>query len=172
MGDSTAHDARVAEILTRLDETTGRFVARLERAGDRGEQAATGWTPAQIGVHVALVNDNLAAVIDGSGPGAVPPPDGFVERSWPDIVSQVPAQNEAPPRFVPPPSVTIGEAVSKVRSSSARLREALSGLTPERSRYCLTHRAVGTISLYQVGDFAIAHMIRHNHQAKRVLGET
>jgi hypothetical protein len=58
-----------------------------------------------------------------------------------------------------------------MRSSTARLRDAVSGLTPERSGLCITHRAVGTITLYQVGDFAIAHMIRHNHQAKRVLGE-
>ena len=77
MTDVTAHDARVADILSRFDETSGRFLARLERAGERGEQAASGWTAAQIGAHVAMVNNSLAAVVDGSGPGATPPADGL-----------------------------------------------------------------------------------------------
>ena len=171
MLDSTAHAARVADIVARLDETAGRFAARLERAGDRGQLAATGWTPAQIGAHVAMVNDSLASVIDGSGPGAVPPAEGFVERAWTDIVSLAPERNEAPARFVPPVTVAIDDAVSHFRSSTAKLRGALSGLTPERSGLCFTHRLFGAITLYQVGDFAIAHMIRHNNQAKRVLGE-
>ena len=85
------HAARVADILSRLDETSQRFVARLERAGPRGQQASEGWTAAQIGMHVGLVNDSFASVIDGSGPGASPPADGFVERTWEEIASQVPA---------------------------------------------------------------------------------
>jgi hypothetical protein len=166
-----AHDARVAEILTRFDETATRFVARLERAGDRGAPADGGWTPAQIGAHVAMVNSSLASVIDGSGPGATPPADGFVERAWADMIRNVPARNEAPARFVPPAAVAIADAVRDLKASTSKLRDALSGLTPERSRYCFTHRLFGTMSLYQVGDFAIAHMIRHNQQAKRALGE-
>jgi hypothetical protein len=35
----------------------------------------------------------------------------------------------------------------------------------------ITHPIVGTITLYQLGDWATAHVIRHNRQAKRVLGE-
>ena len=171
MLEPTAHAARVADILSRLDETSGRFAARLEKAGSRGEQASEGWTPAQIGVHVALVNQSLASIIDGSGAGALPPADGFVEQSWPEIVSRLPARNESPSRFVPPTSASIGEAVSQLRSSTVRLREALTSLTPERSLHCFTHRLAGPMTLYQVGDFAIAHMIRHNNQAKRTLGE-
>jgi hypothetical protein len=44
-------------------------------------------------------------------------------------------------------------------------------LTPDRaSRFGVTHRVVGTITLYQVGEWATAHTIRHNAQAKRLLG--
>jgi hypothetical protein len=171
MTEAATHGARVADILSRFDETSGRLLARLEQAGERGEWADSGWTPAQIGAHVAMVNRSLASVIDGSGPGASPPAEGFVERAWPDIVRNVPERNEAPARFVPPPSTSLASAVTDLRSSTAALRDALSRLTPERSRYCFTHRLFGTINLYQVGDFAIAHMIRHNQQAKRVLGE-
>jgi hypothetical protein len=35
----------------------------------------------------------------------------------------------------------------------------------------LTHPLVGSITVYQIGDWATAHIIRHNRQAKRVLGE-
>ena len=164
------HDARIQDLLTRLQATTDRFTTRLENAGPRAEQAPTGWTPAQIAVHVAMVNDNLAGVIDGSIPGAAAAPDGFEERVWSDVVSQVPPRNDAPPRYHPPAVVAAADAVMHFRESAARLSQALAGLSPERARLCIKNRAVGMITLYQAGDFAIAHMIRHNQQAKRVLG--
>lgn len=167
--DATAHSERIAEILSRLDETATRLATSLERAGERAERASTGWTPAQVGAHVALVNESLASVIDGTGSGAGPAPADFKERAWADVVSQVPARNEAPARFVPPSRVSAADAVAQVQRSAARLYDALAGLTPERGAYCFTNRAVGTITLYQAGEFAIAHMIRHNQQAKRLL---
>lgn len=171
MTEITAHDARVADILSRFDETSVRFLTRLEGAGERGEQAASGWTAAQIASHVAMVNNSLVSVIDGSGPGATPPAADFVERAWPDIIRNAPERIEAPARFVPPATTPLGEAVADLRSSTEKLRTALAGLTTERSQLCFSHRIFGPISLYQVGDFAIAHMVRHNLQAKRVLGE-
>ena len=171
MSDAAAHEARVGEILTRFDDTAARLIARLERAGDRDAPPDGGWTPAQIGAHVAMVNNSFASVVDGSGPGATPPADGFVERAWADMVRNVPERNQAPARFVPPATTAIGDAVRDLKAGTAKLREALSGLTPERSRLCFTHRLFGAMTLYQVGDFAIAHMIRHNQQVKRVLGE-
>ena len=167
--DDTTHTVRIQDLLTRLHETTDRFATRLENAGPRAERAATGWTPAQIAVHVAMVNDNLAGVIDGSIPGAAAPPDGFQERIWSEVVSQVPPRNEAPSRYHPPAVVAAGDALKHFRESTARLSQALGGLTPERAALCISNRAVGMITLYQAGDFAIAHMIRHNQQAKRVL---
>jgi hypothetical protein len=125
--------------------------------------------PAQIAVHVAMVNDNIAGVIDGSVAAAAPPAEGFVERAWRDVVRVVPARNAAPPRYHPPASVSADDGLAHFRASIARLSAAIAGLTPERGRYCFTNRAVGQITLYQAGDFAIAHMIRHNQQAKRIL---
>ena len=167
--DEATHKARIQDLLTRLRETTDRFATRLENAGARAEQAAAGWTPAQIAVHVAMVNDSFAGVIDGSLPGAAAPPDGFQERVWSDVVRDVPPRNDAPSRYHPPAGVAAGDALRHFRESTARLSQALGTLSPERARLCITNRTVGTISLYQVGDFAIAHMIRHNQQAKRVL---
>ena len=67
--------------------------------------------------------------------------------------------------------MSAAEAAALVRQSTSRLRTAIEGLSAERGKYCLTNRRVGTISIYQVGDWAIAHMIRHNQQAKRILGQ-
>jgi hypothetical protein len=145
-------------------------MTRLESAGDRAEQAATGWTPAQVAVHVAMVTENLASVIDGTASGATPPAADFREREWADVVRDVPARNEAPARFQPPATVTRVEAASRFEQSTAHLARAIETLTPERARHCITNRVVGTISLYQAGEFAIAHMIRHNQQLKRILG--
>ncbi len=164
------HSARIAEVLGRLKETTDRFAARLEAAGPRAEQAASGWTPAQIAVHVAMVNANLAGVIDGSLPGAAPAAEGFQEREWADVVRDVPARNEAPARYHPPATVGAADAIHQFRESVAHLARAIETLPPDRAQYCITNRAVGTITLYQAGEFAIAHMIRHNLQAKRLLG--
>ena len=168
MAESTHHD-RITAILNRLQETTTRFTSRLESAGERAEQAATGWTPAQIAAHVAMVNHNLASVIDGSAPGATPPAADFRERVWEDVVRDVPARNEAPARFQPPTHVASADAIAQFRDSVAHLSRAIETLPADRAAYCITNRVVGTISLYQAGDFAIAHMIRHNQQLKRVL---
>lgn len=165
----TPHHTRIEEIVGRLRETAGRFGARLAQAGPRAEQAATGWSVAQVAVHVAMVNDNLSAVIEGSIDGAVPAAPDFQERAWGDVVRDVPARNEAPRRFHPPDHVTVADAITEFERSATRLEHAIRSLSPERATYTITNRAVGTISLYQAGEFAIAHMIRHNLQAKRIL---
>ena len=167
--DQTTHHARITDLLGRLKETAARFTARLEGAGARAEQASSGWTPAQIAVHVALVNDNLASVIEGSVPAAAPPAADFTERSWAEVVRDVPPRNESPSRFRPPDTVTAADGVARFNESVSHLARALETLTEERARHCINNRSVGTITLYQAGDFAIAHMIRHNQQAKRVL---
>lgn len=164
------HDARIRDLVSRLTETADRFRSRVEGAGARAEQAASGWTAAQIAVHVAMVNRNLAGVIDGTLPAAAPPAPDFVERPWVDLVKDVPERNEAPARFLPPDGVNAADALAQFQESVSHLKRALESLSPERARYCITNRTVGTMSLYQTGEFAIAHMIRHNQQAKRVLG--
>jgi hypothetical protein len=163
------HQTRIADLLTRLQETSTRFSSRISAAGSRAEQAPEGWTPAQIAAHVAMVNDNLASVIDGSLQGAAPPAEDYQERPWSEVVGNVPVRNEAPKRFHPPATVAAAEALQQFGQSVSHLARAIEGLTPDRGRYCITTKAVGTITLYQAGDFAIAHMIRHNQQAKRIL---
>jgi hypothetical protein len=172
MDIAKTHTTRIADLLSRLSEATSRFTARLERAGERGERTTTGWSPAQIGAHVALVNNSFASVIDGSAPVAAPPAADFTERDWAEIASAIPPALEAPSRLQPPSGVTTAEAVAMVRESAARLAAAITALTPERGAYCFNNRIVGTVTLYQTAEWAIAHTIRHNQQAKRLLDDT
>jgi DinB superfamily len=171
MSDRVGHAERIADLLERVDQASSRLAARIEDAGDRARLATTGWSPAQIGAHVAMVNREFAALIDGSAPQAGPAPDGFVERSWSEIAKGIPERVEAPSRVAPPAEISGQEAAARVRQSATRLRTAIAGLSPDRARYCVTSRVVGTITLYQVGDWAVGHMIRHNQQAKRILGQ-
>lgn len=169
--ENRAHGERIAELVRRLDEAAERLATRLENAGPKAEHASTGWSPAQVGVHVALVNDNFTSVFDGTNPAVGPAPADFQERDWSVIVRGIPSRFEAPKRFVPPDGVSATKAAEMVRTSAARLRAAIATLPPERGRCCLTNPIVGTISVYQAGDWAIAHIIRHNQQAKRLLGQ-
>jgi len=63
------------------------------------------------------------------------------------------------------------DALAALHASAEKIHAALSSLTSERgSTLGITHPAVGTVNLYQVGEWATVHTIRHNRQAKRVLG--
>jgi len=64
------------------------------------------------------------------------------------------------------------EAVAALEASGTKMARAFDTLTLERSRLGITHSLVGTISVYQLAEWATAHIARHNKQAKRVLGES
>lgn len=171
MSEAERHAERIADLLVRVDQASTRLATRIERAGDRARHATTGWSPAQIGAHVAMVNREFAALIDGTAAHATSAADGFVERPWSEITRGIPERVEAPSRVAPPAEISGEEAAELVRQSAAHLRTAIAGLSLERARYCVSSRVVGTITVYQVGDWAVGHMIRHNQQAKRILGQ-
>lgn len=167
------HTARIAELTAAFNDSMARFLARLDAApSDQLTQApaAGGWSAAQVAWHVAATNEAFAGLIDGSMPSAKPAPAGFTEMPWSAVASKTPAKLDAPARFQPPADVTKADALSKLRASQQHIVDALAGL--EESRGSLTVKSiVGTpISLYQVGNWAAAHVARHNAQAKRVLG--
>lgn len=168
-----SHAARIAELTVAFNESMSRFLARLNGAGAAQlEQSpdAGGWSPAQVAWHVGATNEAFAGLIDGSIPTARPAPEGFAEMPWSAIATQVPAKLEAPQRFHPPADVTAADALAKLVASQQRLVSALAGL--DESRAGLTVKStVGTpINLYQVGNWAAAHVARHNSQVKRLLG--
>jgi hypothetical protein len=171
------HYARLSHLRESFAEANERLVARLRRADPDAAQrtpAPGGWSAAQIGWHVAKVTSRFADLMSGEIAGAQPLPDGFRERDWAtEIVPQIPGSLRTSAGFEPPAHVTRDAAVAALEASGVRLARAFDTVTAERGTgYGITSPIVGgAISLYQLGEWATAHVIRHNRQAKRTLGE-
>jgi hypothetical protein len=167
------HLARVRHLRESFAEANERLVARLRRVTDEAAQHASdgGWSAAQIGWHVATVTTRFAGLVSGDIPGAAPLADDFRERPWPEVAATIPARVQAPAAVTPPPAVRRDDAISALEAAGQRMARAFDTLTPMRGgRMGITHPLTGPINLYQIGDWATAHVIRHNKQAKRVLG--
>lgn len=172
MGET--HTERIERMRRAYREAHARFVKRLTDA-PAGAAArppdAGGWSAAQIGWHVAAVDTSFAGLISGEVPGAKPLPDGASARPWPEIAAAIPGRLEAGKRVQPPAGVSREEALEALAGASAKLDAALAGLAEDRAeRYAITHPVIGAVALGDIGEWAAAHTIRHNAQAKRVLG--
>lgn len=166
-----SHEARVKTIVAEFGEAMSRFQARIaDVPADKAEASEPGrWSLAQLAWHVALVNEAFAKVIDGTFAGASAPVDGFTERPWQELGAQVPSKAQAPERVRPPDHVAMQDARARLDASRDLLVSALEGLTPERAMHVHQSKMLGPISLYQVGEWATHHVIRHNRQAKQTL---
>lgn len=166
------HADRINTIVAGFEEAMSRLQARLTGAAAadaEGPRADGGWSAAQIAWHVAAVNESFASLIDGRRPVAQPAPEGFVERTWEEIAASLADRLQAPSRVQPAGPVTRDEAAAKLSASREALLTAVRGLAPERGVLMLDAPVVGRVTLYQVGEWAIAHVIRHNRQMKDVL---
>jgi len=172
--EQSRHLSRIEQLQASFEAARGRLVVRLSEATDEAAETGQGsaWSAAQIGWHVAAVTTRFAGIMSGEIPAAQALPAEFAERSWSDVLASIPDRIEAPAATAPPPAVRRKKAVAALDASGVRMVRAIESLTPERGgRMGITHQLVGTISVYQVGDWATAHIIRHNRQAKRALGE-
>jgi uncharacterized damage-inducible protein DinB len=169
-----SHSDRIARMRQAYREAHARFVKRLTEApADAVERAPAdgGWSAAQIGWHVAAVDASFAGLVSGDRPGPQPLPDGVAEKPWSEIVKGIPDKLEAGKRVQPPAAVGRDEVLRALADAAAKMDAALAGLDESRgSGQAITHPVVGTVTLRQIGDWATAHTIRHNAQAKRVLG--
>jgi uncharacterized damage-inducible protein DinB len=151
-----------------------RLVTRLRSAPEDAVHRAPpdgGWSAAQIGWHVAAVDGQFADLVSGARPGAQPIAEGAGEAPWADIVSGIPQRIEAGKRVQPPPDARRDAVLVLLEESAAKLDAALAALEEERgATFAVTHPAIGVITLRQFGEWATAHTIRHNAQAKRALG--
>ncbi|CAN5862287.1 hypothetical protein BH24ACI5_BH24ACI5_05140 [soil metagenome] len=166
------HLSRVRHLREAFSSANERLVGALREADDLAAHRSAGraWSAAQVGWHVASVNTRFAAVIAGDVPAAKPLPADFVERPWAEIAAAIPGTLEATAAALPPPAATRHDAIAALEASAVRMAQALDTLTPERgSTIGVTSPIVGTITLYQVGDWAAAHVERHVAQARRAL---
>ena len=166
------HDERIAATAEAFDAAMTRFLTRIEgTADDVAERvpAGGGWSAAGIAWHVAVTNEQFAGLIDGSVPGARPPEPGFEETPFSEITSIVPDQLEAPEKFHPPAGLSRDEALTRARASRDRMVQAIRALPADRGLWTIKS-ILGKVTIYQVGEWATAHVARHNAQAKRVIG--
>jgi uncharacterized damage-inducible protein DinB len=169
-----AHLARVRHLRESFVAANERLVSRLRAASYEAAErhVPEAWSAAQIGWHVATVSTRFAAMIAGDMPGPQPLAESFEERPWAEIAAAIPAQLRAPSAVHPPPAVKRTDAVSALEASATKMAHAFDALTYERgTRMGITNAVVGTITVYQLAEWATAHIARHNKQAKRMLGE-
>jgi hypothetical protein len=161
---------RAATILARFNSAHNDLMWKLrDCAFDAAEQFPVdeGWSAAQIGCHVAMVNDYMAAVLMGEKPLAQPAPADFKESF--DIRS-MPPKLKTSSALEPPAVIGIDAALARLRASGHHMSKAIASLTQERgSRYCVT-MPFGTLSLFELADFAAAHVSRHVAQVQRAVG--
>ena len=167
------HLARVRHLREEFAAANERLVKRLRESDYHVAErvpANGGWSAAQVGWHVATVNNRFAALIAGDIPAAKPLPENFSERPWKEIAAELPEKIQAAAAAMPPPQITRHDAVAMLEASAVRMARAFDTLTPERgARIGVTNQLVGTINLYQVGEWAAAHVARHDEQTKRAL---
>ena len=169
------HGERMARVRDAYRAAHDRFTARLREASDADvhrRPADGGWSAAQIGWHVAAVDASFAAVLAGDVPAAKPVPEGTPRRAWSEIAVALPRKLEAGKRVQPPPDARREDVLPALIDSAQKLEAALMALSAERGAgYAITHPVLGAVALDQIGEWATAHVIRHNAQAKRVLAE-
>jgi hypothetical protein len=160
---------RAAIILARFTATQSRFSSKLRNlppgvAEDRPD--ARSWTPAQIGCHVAMANDWIARVLTGATAAAERAPGDFSEQF---DASALPPTEETFPDFVPPYPVSRDAALERLRASSQYVAKAIAAMTAEQGTRSCVKLGFGTLSLYELADFAATHMTRHLAQVDRTI---
>ena len=173
MTNPATRPARGEEVRQAFADANQRLIERLRGAEDSAaERCAGGWSAAQIGWHVAAVTTRFAGMISGEIPAAQPLEAGFRARVWTDVAAAIPDRLEAPAAVAPPGSVGRADAVAALEVSGERMARALDALTEARGNGMgVVHPIVGAISVHQIAEWATAHVIRHNRQAKRALGQ-
>jgi hypothetical protein len=109
-----------------------------------------------------MANEWTAGVLMGTTPAAQPAPADFVERFKP---SAVPPMKTFP--LAPPEVVTSEVALDRLRVSAHHVLRAIASLTEERgSKYCVV-LPFGTLSLFELADYAATHAAHHAAQIER-----
>ena len=165
-----SHEDRVRGIHSTFSEATDHLIACLQQLNDNivTRAPAGAWTPAQIGCHVALTNEFLAAVLSGAvGEMNVPRPDGFQETL---ATLQLPDRVKTFPALEPPAGASKRDAVAKLRQSADVFAKSLSAATSERCGSVCVKMPFGVVfSIYEVGEFATGHIHRHIGQVNRTV---
>jgi hypothetical protein len=168
---STPHESRISNAINSLQAATANIVQVLEALTD--EAALTppeggGWSPAQVGLHVAMTNDLFAGIITGAVPMSKPAPVGFTEDA--EVFSKAPSKIKTPDPLEPPAAgVTRADAIARLHSAQMATEGALKTLSPDRASGQIIELPLGVITLYQAAEYLGPHTTRHIAQIQRCL---
>jgi hypothetical protein len=165
---SVAFD-RAATILARFNASQNLLTSRLRDippASAEQRPDIDAWSAAQIGWHVALVNEWVAGVLTGATPMAEPAPPGFKESFH---IKSMPDKLKTFPTLEPPAIVGRDRALEKLRASGQHMAKAIASLTPERGSGYTVTLPFGTMSLFEFADWASGHLTRHIAQVDRTV---
>lgn len=160
---------RATLVLARFNAAQNHLVAKLRdmlpsSAEERPDLDT--WSAAQIGWHVALANDWIAGILTGATPMAEPAAPGFRETlhslNMPDKLKTFPS-------LEPPAVVGRDSALEKLRASGQHMSKAIASLTSERGSSYTVTLPFGTLSLFELADFAAGHVARHLGQVERAV---
>lgn len=160
---------RAVTILARFNAAQNSLAAKLRDlpahiAEERDD--IDSWTAAQIGWHVATTNDWIAGVLIGTTPMAEPAAPGFRETIH---MHPLPDKLKTSPALEPPAIVGRDSAMEKLRASGQHMSKAIASLTPERGSGYTVTLPFGTMSLFELADFASGHVARHIAQIDRTV---
>jgi hypothetical protein len=162
---------RAAIILARFNATQNSLAAKLRdlpaHVAEERDDIDT-WTAAQIGWHVATTNDWIASVLIGTTPMAEPAAPGFKETLH---LMTLPEKIKTAPTLEPPAIVGRDSAMEKLRASGQHMSKAIASLTPERGAGYTVTLPFGTMSLFELADFASGHIARHIAQIERTVAK-
>jgi len=163
------HDERMSAIRGAFASANDEMIAAIgaldaEAAAKAPEGA---WNVAQIGWHVGTTTEFLAGAMSGAIAAVmVARPDGF-EESLASL--ELPAKIQTFPQLEPPAEVSRETAIEKLRASAAAFAGAADTVSAERCGSECVQLPFGTLSLYEIGEFAAAHIHRHLGQVERTL---
>jgi hypothetical protein len=162
---------RAVTILARFNASQHLLAARLRdlpaHVAEEREDMGT-WTVAQIGWHVATMNDWIAGVLIGTTPIAEPAAPGFKETLH---MAALPQKVKTLPELEPPAIVGRDSAMEKLRASGQHMSKAIASLTPERGGGYTVSLSFGTMSLFELADYASGHIARHIAQIDRTVAQ-
>ena len=170
--DQAVHLSRVRHLRESFASENEHLVSLLRSTDETAAtRTAPGqWSATQVAWHVASVNTRFAALIGGDSPAVKPLPSDFEERSWAEVAADIPDKLEAATAAMPPAKVSRHDAIAALETSAIRIARAFDTLTPERgARTGVSSPIVGTINLYQVGEWAASHLARHVKQARQAI---
>lgn len=163
------HEARLQAIREGFSAANAEIVEKVAGLDDASVTSAPpgAWSPAQIGWHVARATEFFSGAIAGAIPDVmVPRPADFREQL---ATTDLSAKIRTFPILEPPADATREAAVAKLLATPDTFEDALGKVTPERCAAVCVQLPLGVFSLYEIGEFTVAHIHRHLDQIQRTL---